>query len=182
MEGRVKYRTIVADPPWEYEGFVPSRTGDRFWHRELPYSMMPLEDIADLPVSELSEKDCRLFLWTTNRYLGAAFDIARRWGFEYQQTLVWRKTGNPSPMGGSVAPNGAEYLLVCRRGFPARLNRLASSVIDAPKMTHSQKPEKFLDLIEQVSPGPYLEMFARRQRLGWDTWGDEALPHVEMAS
>jgi N6-adenosine-specific RNA methylase IME4 len=55
-------------------------------------------------------------------------------------------------------------------------------VIDAPKMAHSQKPEAFLDLIERVSPGPYLELFARRNRLGWDTWGDQALQHVEVAS
>ncbi len=176
------YRTIVADPPWEYEGFVPSRTGDRFWHRDLPYSMMTVDEIAELPVHDLAAKQCRLFLWTTNRYLGAAFDIARRWGFDYQQTLVWRKTGNPSPMGGSVAPNHAEYLLVCRRGMPARLDRLPSSVIDAPKMAHSQKPELFLDLIEQVSPEPRLEMFSRRNRLGWHTWGNQSLNHVEMAS
>lgn len=74
----------------------------------------------------------------------------------------------------------AEYLLVCRRGFPARLDRLTSSVIDAPKGTHSHKPEMFLDEIERISPGPYLEMFARRQRLGWDTWGNEALNHVQI--
>jgi N6-adenosine-specific RNA methylase IME4 len=175
-----RYRTIVADPPWEYEGFVPSRTGERFWHRPLPYAMLSLDEIAALPIATLADSDSRLFLWTTNRYLGAAFDIARRWGFEYQQTLVWRKTGNPSPMGGSVAPNHAEYLLVSRRGFPARLDRLSSSVIDAPKLAHSRKPELFLDEIERVSPGPFLELFARRQRLGWDTWGNEALEHVDL--
>lgn len=178
----VRYRTIVADPPWEYEGFVPSRTGSRFWHRPLPYDMLGVDDIAELPVHDFADRDCRLFLWATNRYLGAAFDIARRWGFDYQQTLVWRKTGNPTPMGGSVAPNHAEYLLVCRRGSPPRLGRLISSVIDAPKGEHSRKPDAFLDRIEVISPGPYLEMFARRQRLGWDTWGDQALQHVEMSA
>jgi N6-adenosine-specific RNA methylase IME4 len=84
------------------------------------------------------------------------------------------------PVGGSIAPNHAEYLLVARRGVPKLLERLPSSVIHAPKGDHSAKPEVFLDLIEQASPPPRLELFARRQRLGWDTWGDEALEHVAL--
>ena len=179
-----RYRTIVADPPWEYDEALPGHspsTGASFRHG-FPYPTMALAAIAVMDVARLADPaGCNLFLWTTNRYLPDAFDILCDWRFGYRQMIVWRKTGNPPPHGGSIAPNHAEYLLVARRGQPGWTGRLPSSVVDAPRQSHSRKPEVFLDLVEQVSPGPYLELFARRQRLGWDTWGDQALEHVELA-
>lgn len=176
------YRTIVADPPWEYDEGFAFKEGDQFRTQALPYPSMTVEEIINLPVRPLSDsKGCALFLWTTNRFLEEAFDIVRCWGFRYRQTIVWRKT-NPQPVGGSVAPN-AEFLLVARRG-PLTWHgpRWPDSVIDAPRSTHSAKPEVFLDLIESISPPPYLEMFARRQRLGWETWGNQALNHVDFGT
>jgi N6-adenosine-specific RNA methylase IME4 len=109
--------------------------------------------------------------------------VLRAWGFEYRQTLVWHKTGNPSPFGGTVAPNHAEFLLVAARGTPRVQARIPGSVIAAPKpYEHSRKPDVFLDLVEQVSPGPYVELFARRARFGWDYWGDQSLGTAEMAA
>ena len=179
----MKYRTIVADPPWHYERFV-GRTagGGSGWQaHDLPYPSLTVPEIMALPVGDLAEPDARLFCWTTNRYLPDTFNILRAGGFRYQQTLVWRKT-NASPYPGAVAVIDVELLLVAQRGTPGRPDFAKSSVIEAAVRAHSQKPEAFLDLVEQVSPGPYLEMFARRQRLGWDTWGNEALNHVEIAS
>lgn len=183
-----RYRTIVADPPWDYgkkkwASITHGGKGPRT-ERDMPYPTMSPEAICSLPVGSLAETDARLFLWTTNRHLPVAFDVIRAWGFTYAQGLIWRKTGNPSPFAGSgVAPQHHEYLLVARRGSPPVVAQLPSSVLDVPAMVfgHSSKPEAFLDFIEQVSPGPYLELFARRQRLGWDTYGDEALNHVELA-
>lgn len=194
-EGR--YRTIVADPPWSYpEGFVKTeatgrsknvkRDGDKAdgrpkdQRRSLPYSGMSVEAICALPVSEMSEPDSRLFLWTTNRYLPESFCVMAAWGFTYRQTLVWQKSeGGPFPA--SVAVPTAEFLIVGTRGKPERLGTLPSAVlkIAAPRV-HSTKPEAWLDHVEHISPGPYLEMFARRNRLGWDTWGNQALEHVEI--
>lgn len=178
----------MVDPPWEYDGFASDPTSGRGLsddQREpikaepLPYSSMSLLEIRGLPMDELAAHDCRLFLWTTNRYIEHSFAILTGWGFTYKQTLVWHKTGNPSPFGGSVAPNHAEFLLVATRGKPELGGRHTSSVIAAPaQRRHSRKPEAFLDVIEKVSPGPYLEMFARRNRLGWDTWGNESLEMV----
>jgi N6-adenosine-specific RNA methylase IME4 len=182
----VRYRTIVADPPWSYDGYasMPGFAGKKGHATKvvpLPYETMTVEQIEALPVGDLAESDSMLFVWTTNLYLPRVFGVAEAWGFSYRQTLVWHKTGNPSPFGGSVAPNHAEYLVVAARGKPEITGRLAGSVIAAQKpYAHSQKPECFLDYIETLSPGPYVELFARRQRLGWDTWGDEALNHVEM--
>ena len=189
---RSNFKTIIADPPWKYDGFASDPTSGRDLPDEsrqpikiesLPYPSMTVEEIAALPVAKLADANCRLFLWTTNKYLPDAFGVMKAWGFDYKQTLVWRKTGNPSPFGGSVAPNHAEFLLVGTVGNVPVLTRAKSSVIDAPaQRRHSMKPEYFTDIVEQVSPPPYLELFARRERLGWATWGNESLNHVELVT
>jgi N6-adenosine-specific RNA methylase IME4 len=140
---------------------------------------MSVADISALPVGDLG-RPARVFLWTTNRYLRSAFDVLDAWGFVYAQTLVWHKT-NASPFTGSVAHGSAEFMLVGTNGPVPVLAKMPSSVLAfGHQHQHSRKPEMFLDWIEQVSPGPYLEMFSRRARLGWDTWGDEALGGTEL--
>lgn len=179
----MSYATIVADPPWHYDRRVPGFTQGRGYlpRHPFPYATMTLPQIEALPVAELADPaGCRLFCWATNRYLHAAFHVVKAWGFTERQTLIWRKTGNPPPLRAHLAPNSAEFLIVATVGKPPRLSTLASSVLDAPVGEHSAKPEMFLDIVEQVSPGPYLELFARRNRLGWDTWGNESLEHVEV--
>lgn len=179
----MKYRTIVADPPWEYpRGFVRGPNAGVGWtdRNKLPYGSLPVDEIASLPVRELADPaGAFLFLWTTNRYLPDAFTVLEAWGFRYRQTLIWHKE-NVSPFPGAVAPNEAEFLLVGRSGNARRSGTWPKSVIVAKRGPHSAKPEVFLDLIEQVSPEPRLELFARRNRLGWDTWGDESLEHVAL--
>lgn len=179
----MSYRTIVADPPWDYgvdhDRWVNGNTS--ISRPAIPYSPMSLDAIKALQIGDVAAHDCRLFLWTTNRFLRVAFDVAEAWRFRFRQVLVWRKTHGHSPFGGSVAPNGCEFVLVCTLGRPELLGRLPSSVFDAPRQFHSVKPELFTDMVERISPGPYLELFARRQRLGWDTWGNEALQHIGLA-
>jgi N6-adenosine-specific RNA methylase IME4 len=180
-----RYRTIVADPPWEYDampigGAKPGSFGST---RPLSYPTMSLAAICDLPVSDLASSDAVLWLWTTNRWLPDSFAVMKAWGFSYRQTLVWGKN-NPMPVG-SVAPSAAEFLLVGRRGKPIVGWAFPSSVIVTPRPSsriHSVKPDCFMDWIEEASPAPRLEMFARRNRLGWDTWGNEALQHVDMGA
>jgi N6-adenosine-specific RNA methylase IME4 len=193
----VRYRTIVADPPWPYpEGFgnlidTPHKQdrergmrGTTFGRKPLPYASMTLEEIAVIPVSDLAHADARLFCWATNRYLVEALRIVSGWGFTYKQMIVWDKTPTFSPMPAHIAPNAAEFLIVATRGKPGRKGTWKTSVVNSrkPRAEHSRKPEVFLDLAEAVSQGPYLELFARRNRLGWDTWGNESLEHVGMVS
>lgn len=176
----MRYRTIVADPPWDYpEGFALGPGHGVLEVRPLPYPPMTVEDICDIPVHAWADADCRLFLWTTNRYLDDAFEVMRAWRFKYRQTLVWHKLDANLP--GHIAPNSAEFVLVGVKGSPRRLSTMPSAVIPITRSGgHSAKPEAWLDYFQAVSPGPYLEMFARRQRLDWDTWGNEALNHVEI--
>jgi N6-adenosine-specific RNA methylase IME4 len=175
------YRSILVDPPWPYkENFAQIHSKAGRVEKPLPYPSMSVEDIMALPVRTLAESDCRLFLWTTNRFLPDSFRVLIAWGFEYRQTIVWHKDGNPSPWGGSVAPNHAEFLMVATVGKPERLAMWKSNVLSVNVARHSQKPEVFQDLVERVSAGPYLEMFARRYRMGWDVWGNEVDSSVRL--
>lgn len=170
----MNYRTIVADPPWRYRSTLPAfaNQGDR--RSAVPYDTMTVGEIAALPVGEWAERDAHLYLWATNTHLPSAWDIARAWGFEYSTLLVWCK--RPRGFAGFPTYNVCtEYVLFCRRGKLAASERIDRNWWEWPRQSHSAKPEAFLDLVEQVSPGPYLEMFARRARLGWDYWGDESL-------
>ncbi len=180
-----KYQAIYADPPWQYdEGFPTQSRSPGKWegpvtNKALPYPSMTLKDIKALNVNGIAAKDCRLFLWATNKYLPDAFIVMRAWGFEYKQTLVWHKSdGN---MGGSIAPNSAEYLIVGIKGKPRRLSKLKSAVHKYPQSKrHSKKPEDFRRMIEETTGGPYLELFARKATEGWDVWGDEVERTAEL--
>lgn len=181
-----RYRTIVADPPWEMPRSGQWTGQGGRWApyngevTELPYATMSLDRICTLPVGSLAADAAHLYLWTTNRFIEGAFSVCRAWGFRPGQLLTWCKV----PMGigfGGAFTQTTEHVLFCRRGVLKAQTRVDSTWWQWTRGKHSQKPDAFMDMVEQVSPGPYLELFARRQRLGWDTWGDEALNHVEVA-
>jgi|KBSMisStaDraftv2_1062788.scaffolds.fasta_scaffold1187597_2 N6-adenosine-specific RNA methylase IME4 len=177
-----RYATIVADPPWHYgeEGTGAKYTAAGRKTVGLPYRTMALEEIEALPISELAAPGAHLYLWTTNRYLEAAFGVARSWGFAHVATLVWCKPHGA--LSGGVFHSNVEFILHCRAAGPsfATPARIGTRWFQWPRGPHSAKPEGFLDLVEHVSPAPYLELFARRNRLGWHTWGDQALGHVAI--
>lgn len=152
---------------------------------QLPYKRMSVGAITNLPVGDLAAEDAHLYLWTTNGFLRSAYDVVEAWGFKPSTLLTWCK----APMG--LGPGGAfavttEFVLFARRGRLAPLRRWDSTwfafkrVMADGSIAHSAKPDAFLDVVEQVSPGPYLEVFARRARLGWDYAGDESLSTVEI--
>lgn len=181
-----RYRTIVADPPWP--GSVYDRPAWK-WRagrpsgdlRSLDYPTMGLDEIAALPVRDLAAKHAHAYIWTTNAHLRETYWIAEAWGFAPVATLVWCKAPRGFGVGGAFQSN-VEFVLFCRRGSLATLTTHRTRWFEWPRSDHSAKPAAFLDLVEATSPGPYLELFARRQRLGWDTWGDQALEHVEMGA
>lgn len=194
----MKYSTIVADPPWPIRfssGGKLRRNGRGEWHRNnakgLPYATMSVDEIAALPVSNLAESDAHLYLWITDGLLleGVGAHVVREWGFQRPRLLIWRKAC--FGLGAFPRPQH-EALVIARRGKLNFKPRDVGSVQDWPMVfgpagrsvarVHSAKPDAALDLIERASPGPYLEMFARRARFGWDYWGDEALQTVEMSA
>lgn len=193
----MRYRTIVADPPWDYAdgwGRPPGGHANQYAQRQgivadlkhrnpLPYPSMTLDEIRALPIRDLADPDgCHVYMWTTNRYLPHAFGIFDAWGVRYGQTLVWCKTPMGNGLGGDYMVS-TEYVLFGRIGTLKRLGtRMNSTWWNWPRMDrqHSRKPEAFMDMVETISPDPRLEMFARRARLGWHVWGNEVDSHVEL--
>lgn len=142
---------------------------------------MTLDEIAALPVDELADRAAHLYIWTTNAFLEQTYELVRGWRFRPSQVLTWAKSPRGLGMGGAFT-NTTEFVLFSWRGMCQPLSRSDTSWWHWRRGAHSAKPEAFLDIVERVSPAPRLEMFARRNRLGWDTWGNESLQHVEVAS
>jgi N6-adenosine-specific RNA methylase IME4 len=141
---------------------------------------MQLEQMKLLRVSEAAAEDAHLYLWTTQRFVCASREIAEAWGFSPTVLHTWCKPGLGA--GGRFRPN-TEFFWFCERGY----RRLPITRRDVgtwhrwPRGGHSIKPEAFFELVESVSPGPYLELFARRERPCWRSWGDESLNSAGLA-
>lgn len=186
----MQFQTIIADPPWEISAGRPLGTyqvinGKQIWSgddnksRKLAYPSMTLEAIKALPVETIVAPNAHLYLWTINHYLEDAFSVARAWGFTYSTTLVWAKNPKGSGLGGAYGIS-TEYCLFCRRGKLSTIGKVNSTWFnwkrpydERGKPKHSAKPPEFISMVESVSPGPYLELFARETRNGWASWGNE---------
>lgn len=140
---------------------------------------MSTEEIAALPVVECAAPNAHLYLWTTNAFLDEAFRLARGWQFEPRTVLTWVKPGIGM---GHYYRNNTEHVVFAVRGSLRTLRRNQPTAFTAPKSKiHSRKPEEFFKIVESMSPGPYLEMFARVRRPGWEAWGNE-VPETEQAA
>lgn len=173
-----RYGTILIDPPWRFT----NRTGKMApEHRRLHrYPTMSFEEIAGLHVANHAAAKSHLYLWCPNALLAEALHIMNRWGFTYKTNLVWyktRKDGGPDGRGvGFYFRNVTELLLFGVRGKMRTLQpgRRQVNMIISRKQEHSWKPGETYDIIESCSPGPYLELFARQKRPGWQWWGNQA--------
>ena len=178
-----KYKTIYADPPWQFA----NRTGKVAPEnkRLSRYPTMTIEDIKSIPVQDLADDHCHLYLWVPNALLPDGIEVLRAWGFTYKTNLIWekvRKDGGPDGRGvGFYFRNVTEVLLfgvkTPKKSETYRTlapGRSQVNLIRSQKREHSRKPDEFVDLIERCSEGPYLELFARGDREGWDMWGNQA--------
>ncbi|MEM8944494.1 MAG: MT-A70 family methyltransferase [Planctomycetota bacterium] len=172
-----RYSTILADPPWQFQ----NRTGKVApeHKRLLRYPTMELEEIMDLPVSRLAAAKSHLYLWVPNALLQEGLRVMEAWGFTYKTNVVWykvRKDGGPDGRGvGFYFRNVTELILFGVRGSMRTLQpgRTQVNLFPTRKREHSRKPDEVYEIIEACSPGPYLELFARFSRDGWDQWGNE---------
>lgn len=159
------YSTVVADPPWRYDSTAATKA-----NAGRHYSTMSTDEICELPVAELVADDAHLWLWALNGMMPAAYRVVDAWGFEPVSLVTWCK---PQPGVGHYLRTNTEQLIFATRGRPmVPESKPLSTWFVWPRGRHSAKPPAALDLVEQVSPGPWLELFARRQRLGWASWGD----------
>ncbi|MBS1523708.1 MAG: S-adenosylmethionine-binding protein [Bacteroidetes bacterium] len=172
------YKTILADPPWRFT----NRTGKVApEHKRLNrYGTLSLEEIKDIPVQSVSNKNSHLYLWVPNALLLEGLEVMKAWGFNYKTNLIWhkvRKDGGPDGRGvGFYFRNTTEIILFGIRGSQRTLDpgRSQVNIIRTQKQEHSRKPDEVYEIIEQCSPGPFLELFARGKRPGWDVFGNQA--------
>lgn len=158
-----RYRTVVIDPPWEFH--------DTRW--QPPYQTMPVDRIAALPVGELAGDDAHVYLWIVNSHIAEGVGLLEGWGFRYVTMLTWVK---PSIGMGSYFRNTTEHVLFGLRGTLPLLRADAGTHFAATRPgRHSAKPDEFYRIVESCSPGPWIDLFARRARAGWAVWGAEAV-------
>jgi len=169
-----KYNIIYADPPWQYRDRSLNRGG-----AERHYTTMNEEDIANLNIKDITDKNCILFIWTTFPKLFDTEKIIKEWGFTYKTLgFVWIKKNKKSLTNfwgmGSWTRSNPEICLIAIKGNPKRISASVHSVIESPIEKHSKKPDIVKDkIIELVGDLPRIELFARQTTDGWDVWGNE---------
>lgn len=174
---RGAYSTILADPPWRFDNSTGKMAPEH--KRLMRYPTMELDQICELPVAEKAADKAHLYLWVPNALLAEGLQVMKSWGFKYKSNIVWykvRKDGGPDGRGvGFYFRNVTELVLFGVRGSMRTLQpgRTQVNLFATRKREHSRKPDELYDIIEECSPGPYLEMFARFKRPGWQQWGNE---------
>lgn len=190
------FSTIVADPPWPYK--TPGKIGASLEHRpnrdktlvagnagsKSRYGDMTIADLCAMEVP--SATNSHLYLWFTNTFAVEAHEIARAWGFRPITILTYVKIkadGTPSMKMGYYFRGATEHVLFGVRGsLELRTNKALPTAFLWPRLPHSEKPEAFYSLVEEASPPGYLELFARKTRLGWTTWGNQVPDNLILAS
>ncbi|HEU5156148.1 MAG TPA: MT-A70 family methyltransferase [Streptosporangiaceae bacterium] len=167
------FGTILADPPWpNYQ------TGS--WGADNHYDLMPLERIKAMPIDALAAENAHLWLWVTNATLRDGYDVAEAWGFTVRSPLTWIKLRLGM---GHYLRNSTEHLLFATKGKAPVKYRSQPTWINAPIQEHSHKPEEQFAIIERISDGPYLELFARRRppsNRPWFVWGDQIESDIQI--
>ena len=167
LEAQGLFQTIVIDPPWDWsdEGDV-----NQFGRTKPEYATMPIEEIEKLPIDKISDENCHLYLWVTNRSLPKAFRLIKNWGFRYITCLTWVK---PSIGVGSYFRGSTEQVLFAVKGSqPLKRKDVGTHFLANCGEVHSAKPDEFYSLVESCSYAPYIDIFGRKERDGWSVWGE----------
>lgn len=176
-----QFGVIYADPPWHYDVWAEGSARNA----SAKYDTMNADNIAQMPVGNLAAPDCVLFIWITWPRLVEALVVINAWGFTYKtcgfawlkahggQVEMFRDDIDAQVGMGYWTRANSEVCLLATRGKPKRLNADVRQGIIAPRREHSRKPDGVHERIERLVAGPYLELFARQQRPGWTSWGNQ---------
>lgn len=167
LEAQGLFQTIVIDPPWDWsdEGDV-----NQFGRAKPDYHTMTIDEIERLPIGQIADDNCHLYLWVTNRSLPKAFRLISAWGFRYVTCITWVK---PSIGVGNYFRGSTEQILFAIKGSQQLRRHDVGTHFNAPRgKGHSAKPEEFYSIVESCSYGPYIDIFGRRERDGWSVWGE----------
>jgi N6-adenosine-specific RNA methylase IME4 len=175
-----KYQLIVIDPPWQIEKIQKKVRPNQV---DMDYQMMSIEEIKALPVGDIADDNCILFIWTIDKYLYETKPILEYWGFKYHLTMSWDKCNGLAMYGFN---RQTEFILVGLKGnheaYPTR--KTIPTSFTAKSERHSAKPDTFYMLLD-VLDGDRIDMFARQGRdtlFGhhWDVWGNEVESDIEL--
>ena len=166
LRNGVRFSTVYADPPWPYCNTAARGAAEKH------YRTMSMDDILNEPIKDLVADNAHLHLWTTNAFLREAFDVIHAWGFRFKSCLVWVK---PQLGMGNYWRVSHEFLLLGVRGNLPFRDKTIRSWQSVRRTIHSRKPFLFRELIERVSPGPYLELYGREEQpsSGWTVYGNQ---------
>lgn len=178
-----RYSVVYADPPWSFRFSSPTAAPRPVTCQEAAgvsyyYDTMSLEDIKKMPVSSLCEKDAVLFLWATTPLLPEAFEVMKSWGFKYKTMITWHKLRCKGM--GYWFRGHTEHLLLGVRGNVKAFKSMQHNIVKHRVLKHSEKPEVFRKIIESVTQGERVELFARIRKEGWDAWGNQLPPETQM--
>ena len=169
LEAQGLFQTIVIDPAWDYS---EEGDNDQFGRGRPDYCLMPIEEIEALPVDRISDKNCHLYIWVTNRSLPKSFRLMDKWGFRYVTCLTWIK---PHYGVGNYFRGQTEHVLFGVKGSQPLKRHDVGTWFEAPRgERHSAKPDEFYRLVESCSYAPYIDIFGRKEREGWSVWGENA--------
>lgn len=178
-EGK-KYQIIYADPPWSYQDNGCNG------NCEMHYKTMSVDAICNLPLGEVCDDDCVLFLWTTYPMLREALSVINAWGFKYKSiAFQWvklnKKNGKPFYGLGRWTRGNTEPCLLATKGKPSRVSKSVFQLIQEPIQSHSKKPDIVRNkIVELMGDLPRIELFARQKTEGWDVWGNEVESDIEL--
>ena len=168
-----KYQAIYADPPWDYQQCRLSGSAKKH------YPTMRIEELCALPVAEIADRDCALFLWATFPQLPEALRLIQAWGFVYKTVaFVWVKQNRKALTWfyglGFWTRSNAEICLLASKGHPKRQSAGIHQLVISPVERHSKKPDEVREkIVALMGDVPRIELFARQQTPGWDVWGNE---------
>lgn len=184
-----KYQIIYADPPWSYKNYnyAKTKSGSRAKRGAVKeYKTMSINDIKLLPVNDLADENCILFMWVTMPLLQEGLDVIKSWGFRYITVgFNWVKRNkkvNSYFWGmGNWTRSNSELCLIGIKGKPKRISASVHSIIDTPIERHSKKPNVVKDnILKLMGDLPRVELFAREKTDGWDVWGNEVESDIDI--
>ena len=166
LEAQGLFQTIVIDPAWDYS---EEGDNDAFGRIKPSYQTMTMEEIESLPITQISDDNCHLYIWVTNRTLHKSFRLMEAWRFRYITCLTWVK---PHFGIGNYFRSQTEHVLFGVKGQQPLKRHDVGTWFQAPCKEHSAKPDEFYKLVESCSYAPYIDIFGRKEREGWTVWGE----------
>lgn len=168
----MSFKVICADPPWSFGDKLPGAGRGA----EKNYDVMTIDDICQFAIPP-TEPDAWLFMWRVSSQVEEAYRVVRAWGFTPKSEIVWQKltkSGKKHFGMGRYVRASHETCVVAVKGRPKPLDLSIRSTFEAATGVHSEKPEEFYaGIVEKLAPGPYCELFARKTRPGWTSFGNQ---------